>query len=110
MLLSVFCCACLQAANKAKETAKANDDNIKNQAVPIGSVKTDRLKVLIVDTRGTAASTANLAGRPLGSDAHTVHMNTSFAYCCGRQALPYLTWLLLLLLLLLLLGFFSAQI
>lgn len=34
-----------QAANEAKETAKASDDSIKNQAVPIRSVKTDRLKV-----------------------------------------------------------------
>eukprot|EP00903_Cladosiphon_okamuranus_P012637 g11822.t2 len=33
-----------KAAIKAKETAKASDDSIKNQAVPIGSVKTDRLK------------------------------------------------------------------
>lgn len=37
--------ASIQAANKAKDTAKASEDSIKNQAVPIGSVKTDRLKV-----------------------------------------------------------------
>lgn len=34
---------------EAKKNARASDDNIKNQAVPIRSVKTDRLKVSILE-------------------------------------------------------------